>query len=42
MKTQFYCQITEREEPNMGADTHGKIRGFVRHEDIFNFIVQKY
>lgn len=26
----------------MGADTHGKIRGFVRHEDIFNFIVQKY
>lgn len=26
----------------MGADTHGKIKGFVRHEDIFNFIVQKY
>lgn len=26
----------------MGVDTHGKIKGFVRHEDIFNFIVQKY
>lgn len=26
----------------MGVDTHGKIRGFVTHEEIFNFIVQKY
>lgn len=26
----------------MGCDTHGKIRGFVSPEDIFNFIRQKY
>jgi len=26
----------------MGCDTHGKIKGFVRHEDILNFIRQKY
>lgn len=26
----------------MGCDTHGKIKGYVRHEEIFNFIRQKY
>lgn len=26
----------------MGCDTHGKVKGFVRYEDILNFIVQKY
>ena len=26
----------------MSVDTHGKIKGFVRHEEIFNFIRQKW
>lgn len=26
----------------MGVDTHGKIKGFVRHEEIFNYIRQKF
>ena len=26
----------------MGCDTHGKIKGYVKHEDILNFIRQKY
>ena len=26
----------------MSIDTHGKIKGFVRHEDILNFIRQKW
>ena len=26
----------------MGCDTHGRIKGYVRHEEIFNFIRQKY
>ena len=26
----------------MSVDTHGKIKGFVRHEEILNFIRQKY
>jgi len=26
----------------MGVDTNGKIKGFVRHEEILNFIRQKY
>ena len=26
----------------MGVDTHGKIKGFIRHEDILNFIRQKW
>ena len=26
----------------MGCDTHGKIKGYIRHEDILNFIQQKW
>lgn len=26
----------------MGCDTYGKIKGYVKHEDIFEFIKQKY
>jgi hypothetical protein len=26
----------------MGVDTHGRIKGFVRAEDVFNFIRQKW
>lgn len=26
----------------MGCDTHGKIKGYIRYEEIFNFIRQKY
>lgn len=26
----------------MGVDTNGRIKGFVRHDEIFNFIIQKY
>ena len=26
----------------MSVDTHGKIKGFVRHEEILNFIRQKW
>ena len=26
----------------MSADTHGRIKGFVRHEEILNFIRQKW
>ena len=26
----------------MSVDTHGKIKGFIRHEEILNFIRQKW
>ncbi len=26
----------------MGVDTHGKIKGYIKYEEIFNFIRQKY